>query len=185
MPDQAAIRCLKNGDIGGLEILITRYQTRAMRAAYFVIQDEQLAEDIVMDAFLDIYSHIHSFDESRPFQPYLMRSVVNKALNAARKRRREIPLEALEGKDKVESLLAQAVSVESQAEYAALQSQILTAVAALPARQRAAVALRYYLEMSEAEIASVLEAAPGTVKWLLHAARARLRALLGSQRSAR
>ncbi|NPV75469.1 MAG: hypothetical protein HPY59_03745 [Anaerolineae bacterium] len=42
MPDQAAIRCLKNGDIGGLEILITRYQTRAMRAAYYVIQDEQL-----------------------------------------------------------------------------------------------------------------------------------------------
>lgn len=185
MPDQAAIRSLKNGDTGGLETLITRYQTRAMRTAYFVTQDEQLAQDIVLDTFLEIYHHIHSFDENRPFQPYLMRSVVNKALNTVRKLRREVPLEALEGSGQVASLLSQAATVESQAEYAALQSQILAAIAALPPRQRAAVVLRYYLEMSETEMASILEAAPGTVKWLLHTARTRLRALLVSQRSDR
>jgi len=185
MPDQTAIRSLKNGDTGGLEALIKRYQTQALRAAYLVVQDEQLAEDIVMDTFLDIYSHIQRFDEERPFQPYLMRSVVNKALNTLRSQQRETSLDALEGMESVPSLLAQAALVESQAEYAALQDQILAAIAALPARQRVAVVLRYYLEMSETEMASVLQAAPGTIKWLLHRARARLRALLGSQRSVR
>ena len=43
---------------------------------------------------------------------------------------------------------------------------------------------RYYLEMSEAEMAQKLDVAPGTIKWLLHTARRRLRELLGSERSA-
>lgn len=185
MPDQAAIRCLKNGDIGGLETLIARYQVKAIRAAYFITQDEQTAEDVVMDTFLEIYRRIRSFDEDRPFQPYLMRSVVNRALNVVRKRRREIPLEVIDGTGRVEELLAQAASLENQAEYAALHDHILAAIAALPARQRAAIVLRYYLELNEAEMASALGAAPGTVKWLLHTARTRLQALLDPQRSDR
>ena len=54
----------------------------------------------------------------------------------------------------------------------------------LPPRQRAVIVQRYYLEMSEQEMAESLEIAPGTVKWLLNAARSRLRSLLGAERSA-
>ena len=183
MLDKAAVRCLKDGDIGGLEILIARYQVKAIRAAYFVIQDEQIAEDIVQDTFLHIYQHIQGFDENRPFEPYLMRSVVNAALNRTRQGVRETSLEGKDGYRHLEALLSQAVSLESQAELAELKQTILTAIANLPARQRAVIVQRYYLEMSEEEMATTLEAAPGTVKWLLHTARTRLRELLGSQRS--
>jgi len=51
-----------------------------------------------------------------------------------------------------------------------------------PPRQRAAVVLRYFLEMSEKEMTEILAVAPGTVKWLLNAARGRLRALLRPER---
>jgi RNA polymerase sigma-70 factor (ECF subfamily) len=54
----------------------------------------------------------------------------------------------------------------------------------LSPRQRAVVVQRYYLEMSEKEMTETLEVAPGTVKWLLNAARSRLRSLLGSERNA-
>jgi RNA polymerase sigma-70 factor (ECF subfamily) len=54
----------------------------------------------------------------------------------------------------------------------------------LPPRQRAVIVQRYYLEMSEKEMAEALDSPPGTVKWLLNAARARLRSLLGSERMA-
>jgi len=84
MLDTTAIRRLKNGDIGGLETLITRYQVKAVRTAFLIVHDEQLAEDIVQDAFIRIYQRIRGFDESRPFEPYLMRSVVNLALNTVR-----------------------------------------------------------------------------------------------------
>ena len=84
----------------------------------------------------------------------------------------------------LETLLAQAISVETQIETAQLDRKILEALFRLPPRQRAVIVQRYYLEMSESEMAQTLEIAPGTVKWLLNAARTRLRSMLGVERSA-
>lgn len=184
MPDSTAIRRLKDGDIGGLEVLIARYEVKAVRTAFFIVHDGQLAEDIAQEAFLRVYQRIRGFDETRPFEPYLMRSVINLALNAAEQRSRTISLDLDGDGECVERLLSQAASVESQVEFSQLKSELLEALSKLPPRQRAAIVQRYYLEMSEAEMASALEAAPGTVKWLLNAARTRLRTLLSSQRSA-
>ncbi|GAP12442.1 RNA polymerase sigma factor, sigma-70 family [Longilinea arvoryzae] len=185
MSDRESIRRLKNGDIGGLETLIARYQLKAVRAAYFIVQDEPTAEDIVQDTFLHICERIRYFDEARPFEPYLMRSVINAALNVAKQCERYAPASNDCSPDGLDRLLAQAESVETQVEFSEIKRQILEAIASLPARQRAAVVQRYYLDMSEQEMAAALSAAPGTVKWLLNAARSRLRALLGGERSAK
>lgn len=183
MPDTEAIRCLKQGDIGGLETLIARYQIKAIRAAYFVVQDEQVAEDIVQDAFLSMYHHCQSFDERRPIEPYLMRTVLNAALNYARRRTWEVALNEPGDGDHLQALLSEAASVENQVETEELKEAILAAIRKLPPRQRAVIVQRYYLAMGEEEMSTQLGAAPGTVKWLLNAARTRLRTLLGSQRS--
>ncbi len=181
MPDTEAIRRLKNGDIGGLEILVTRYQGKALRSAFFILQDEQLAEDVVQDTFIRIYQRIEHFDEKRDFAPYLMRSVVNAALNAARKQAQP-GTAANEAEDPdLESLLATAASVENQVEFAQLKGEILEALRRLPPRQRAVIVQRYYLEMDEKDMVRALDIAPGTVRWLLSAARARLRSLLGAK----
>ena len=111
-----------------------------------------------------------------------MRSVVNAALNAVRLDGKSVSLDA--DPVTVEHLLAQAASVESQVEFAQLTDEILQALSKLSPRQRVVIVQRYYLEMSEQEMAQVLDIAPGTIKWLLNAARARLRNLLGSGRSA-
>lgn len=185
MPDKESIRRLKNGDIGGLETLIARYQLKAVRAAYFIVQDEATAEDIVQDTFLHIYERIRYFDESRPFGPYLMRSVVNAAINVAKQCERYAPASNDGSLDGLDNLLSQAEGVENQIELNEIQRQILEAIASLPVRQRAAVVQRFYLEMSEQDMAAALGAAPGTVKWLLNAARNRLRTLLGAERSAK
>jgi RNA polymerase sigma-70 factor (ECF subfamily) len=182
MDDGRAIRRLKRGDMAGLETLISRYQVKAVRTAYLVTHDEAVAEDVVQEAFVHIYQKIHRFDESRPFEAYLMRSVINGALNAVRRQHRSVPLDGNEAE--VEALLAKARSVESQVEYTQLQQNLLVALSRLSPRQRTVVVQRYYLEMSEREMAQALAVAPGTVKWLLHAARARLRQLLGSTRRA-
>jgi len=77
LDDDEAVRRMKSGDIGGLEILVRRHQVRAVRAAFLVTQDEPLAEDVVQDAFLHLHQRIHHFDDRRPLEPYLMRSVIN------------------------------------------------------------------------------------------------------------
>jgi RNA polymerase sigma-70 factor (ECF subfamily) len=181
MDDLQAIQRLKDGDIGGLETLVVRHQARAVRAAFLITHDETLAEDVVQDTFVRIYHSIKHFDPSRPFEPYLLRSVVNAALNVARKAD-HLSMEA--NLEQIEALLSQAASVESDLEYMELKQRIVAALAELEPRQRAVVIQRYYLEMSEKEMAAALDAPPGTIKWLLNTARARLHDLLGSERSA-
>lgn len=182
MDDLQAIRRLKAGDSSGLETLIARYQNKAVRTACLVTRLEPLAEDVVQDAFIRFYERARYFDETRAFEPYFLRMVVNLALNALEKGKHEVTINDELDTPKLASLLAHAASVEDQAAYAQLRREIAQALDELSPRQRAVVVYRYYLEMSEKEMTDALDIAPGTVKWLLNAARTRLRTLLGSER---
>jgi RNA polymerase sigma-70 factor (ECF subfamily) len=179
MDDLQAIRRLQRGDMGGLETLMERYQVRAARAAFLITYDEALAQDVVQETFLRIYQRIHQFDESQPFEPYLIRSVIHASLNAIRRNKRFASLDG--NAQELENLLDRAASVESQVEFTQLQQEVLNSLSGLSPRQRAVIVQRYYLDMSEREMALSLDAAPGTVKWLLNAARERLRHLLGQK----
>jgi RNA polymerase sigma-70 factor (ECF subfamily) len=180
---QTAIQRLKQGDMSGLETLVACYQAKAVRVAFLITQDEPSAEDVVQDTFIRITQRIRYFDQSRPFEPYLMHSVMNAALNAARQTNKSVPLK--DDPSEVEAILSRAASPETQVEAGQLTQEILTALSELSPRQRAVIVQRYYLEMSEKEMANALHSAPGTVKWLLNAARTRLRDLLRSERSAK
>ncbi len=67
-----------------------------------------LAEDVVQDTFLRIYQRIRYFDETRPFEPYLLRSVTNAALNAAEKSSRHVALNEVDEMAIMEQLLQSA-----------------------------------------------------------------------------
>ncbi len=179
--DLRAIRRLKDGDIGGLELLIARYQEKALRTAFLVTRDQPMAEDVVQEVFVRFYQRAAYFDETRAFEPYFLRSVVNTALNMFQREKKKTNLPEAE-LCTLHSLLEKAASIEEQVEFNALKRQIAEALSKLPARQRAAIVQRYYLEMSEKEMSETLEAPRGTIKWLLNAARDRLRATLGSER---
>jgi RNA polymerase sigma-70 factor (ECF subfamily) len=183
MEDLHAIRRLKRGEIGGLECLIARYQGKALRTAFLITHDEPLAEDIVQDVFVRFYQRARYFDATRPFEPYFMRSVVNAALNGIEQEQKRRSCSEADLSE-LENLLEEAASVEEQVEFNTLKWQISEVLAELPPRQRAVIVQRYYLEMTEKEMAEALDSPPGTVKWLLNTARARLRLLLGSERMA-
>jgi RNA polymerase sigma-70 factor (ECF subfamily) len=183
MEDKQAIRRLKRGDMGRLECLIARYQGKALRVAFLITHDEPMAEDVVQDVFVRFYQRAGCFDETRSFEPYFMRSIVNAALNCLEREKKQ---ECFADQDttELESLLEQAASVEEQLEFNTLKWKISEALAELTPRQRAVIVQRYYLEMSEKEMSESLDSPPGTVKWLLNAARNRLRSLLNSERMA-
>ena len=181
MDELGAIRRLKAGDIGGLEILVSLYQVRAVRAAFLITRDAAQAEDAVQEAFLQTYRSIRHFDSNRPFAAWFMRCVVNAALKIAEKSARQSPIGFASDESWWEGLPAEAEPVEGQIENADFQRQLWESMQRLSPRQRLAIVQRYYLDMSEKEIAAQLQAAPGTVKWLLHAARKNLRALLSER----
>lgn len=179
MTEAQAIRRLKKGDIGGMEELVALHQQKALRTACLITRDEETAKDAVQEVFLRIYQRIRYFDESKPFEPYLLRSVVNTAINLAEKRSKEVGLEEDLPRVDIQLLFKRATSTEDQVEYRQLKQEILEGISRLSPRERAVIIERYYLELSEKEMADMHDVAPGTVKWLLNVARKKLRMFMG------
>lgn len=168
--ERDAVMRLREGDIGGLETLVQLYQLAAIRAAFAITGDRDAAEDAVADAFVIVYERIGQFDLRRAFRPWFYRIVVNNALKIVRRQRRVIPLPPDNEGHPGYALGPEADSLASEG-----RQHLHDAVALLPAPQRAALVLRYYVDMDEREIAHALGCPRGTVKWRLHAARRRLR----------
>ena len=180
--ERGAVERLKKGDVGGLEVLVRMHQTRALRAAYLIVRDRALAEDVVQEAFVRAYERIGRFDETRPFGPWFTRVVVNDAIKVASRRERTVPVERGEGGDLLASLPDHGASPEGLAEEAEERRRVWAALERLPPVQRAAIVQRYYLGLSEAEMAGGVASPPtGTIKWRLHAARKRLSKLLSPE----
>jgi RNA polymerase sigma-70 factor (ECF subfamily) len=181
MDEKQAIHRLKQGDIHGLEFLVRQFQLKAIRVAYLITRDLGLAEEIVQESFVRAYRSIGTFDESRPFEPWFLRNVVNASVKTMQRSARQVDL----GEDADENLFAELISsaesVEDQVQSIEIQNQIWDAMQKLSPRQRAVVVQRYFLEMSEKEMAAESGAAVGTIKWLLNAARERLRTLLAER----
>jgi len=179
MDEEQAIQRLKQGDISGLEALVALHQVRALRTAYLITQDTATAEEVVQEAFLRAYHSIQHYDPERPFAPWFLRSVAHAAVKTAQRDARHTAQPA--SGQTLEELFVEQTDVEDQLESLEFQEKVRAALLTLPPRQRAVIVQRYFLEMSEKEMASEMEAAPGTIKWLLHEARRRLRSLLSER----
>jgi|SRR5687768_16898393 len=183
MEDRIAISRLKQGDLTGLESLVNRYQVQAVHAAYLIVYDRALAEDIVRTAFLKVAERIHQFDEKRPFAPWFFRIVVNESIKVVRKQKRTVSIE--EQLDESAGQLAKwlidpALQPDQVLEHKEIHQNILQAILSLPPEQRAVIVMSYFLEISEADMSASMDRPLSTIKWWLREARKRLRDLIGS-----
>ena len=171
--ESQAVQALRKGRPEGLRELIRIYELPALRLAFSIIGDRQLAEDAVAEAFVRLWRAAKRYNPDRPFGPWFYRIVTNRAVSAAGGRARW----SLSGL--LPPLLRDAADPEPGPEELAIrkdeQSFISAALRVLPPQQRAAVFLRYYLDMSEPQIADVLGKPLGSVKSGLHLARTRLK----------
>lgn len=148
---------------GFSEFVLSR-QAALLRTAYLLTGHAQDAEDLVQAALVKVVPQWRRISDNP--EPYVRRVMVNENISRWRRRRwREHTT------DELPEVLAQD---PDQAELLAVRS----ALAALAPRQRAVLVLRYYEGLSEAEIASTLGIAPGTVKSQARDGLARLRAVL-------
>jgi RNA polymerase sigma-70 factor (ECF subfamily) len=181
MDEKQAVQRLKRGDIHGLEFLVNRFQLKAVRVAYLITRDLGLAEEVVQESFIKAYQSIHTFDETRPFQPWFLRNVVNASVRLMQRTARQVETGEEADESQFAELVSRVESVEGRVESIELQNQVWNAMQKLSPRQRAVIVQRYFLEMSEKEMAAQSGAAVGTIKWLLNAARERLRMLLAER----
>jgi RNA polymerase sigma-70 factor (ECF subfamily) len=169
MTDFEAVRALQQGNQDALETLIQRHELRALRLAYHITRDPESAKDVVADSFLAVVEQISRSDPDRPFEPWFFRIVTNRAISATRWASRRQRLLALIA-PRSEPPDPEAVAIRNET-----QRVLAQVIQSLPPKERAALALRYYLDLDERGIAAMLGWPIGTVKTRLHRGRARLR----------
>ena len=181
LEEQQAITRLKQGDLGGMEPLVKNYQARAVYAAYLIVRDMKLAEDIVQTAFLHATHHIHQFDAQRAFGPWFLRSVVNAAIKAAQQQQRFVSLEA-NADERLNPIITWMLDPQPGpdeiVETDETRRLVWAALEQLPPEQRAAIVMRHFLDMKESEMTQQLGRPLTTVRWWLRMAREKLRDLL-------
>ncbi|UCD98958.1 MAG: sigma-70 family RNA polymerase sigma factor [Chloroflexota bacterium] len=181
MDDHNAISRIKQGDLNGLEILVNQYQARAVHAAYLVLYDRGLAEDVVQTAFVKVAERIHQYDNERPFAPWFFRIVVNESLKVSKKQNRQVSLDRKVDEPTLQlaNWLAESdPNPELLVEQREIRQMILKAIRSLPPGQRASIVMRYFLDMSMAEISADTGRPLSTVKWWLRDGRRRLKNLI-------
>ncbi len=174
MDEREAISRLRRGDIGGLEVLVRRYQTEATQIAQVITRDRALAEDVVQSAFVRVYERIEQFDCDRPFAPWFFRIISNDAIKAAQRSRLHV------SSDSRSTALIEDPALNPEEIVIILQQvdSISEALQRLSPAQRSVIVSRYYLGLNDREIAQSFRGAPGTIRVHLHAARKRLRQIL-------
>jgi RNA polymerase sigma-70 factor (sigma-E family) len=139
--------------------LFLLHHRRLVGLASLLVDDRQTAEEVVQDAFANLYRSWKKLRDPDAAVAFLNRSVVNAGRDALRRKQRATRA--------VRHLVPRPELLES-AEHAAVQHQehdrLWAAVVALPTRQRQVLVLRYYLDQTEAEIAETLGITRGSVK---------------------
>jgi RNA polymerase sigma-70 factor (sigma-E family) len=126
-----------------------------IRVAVLLVGDQPSAEDVVQDAFIGLYRALPRIRDHAKVLPYLRTSVINGARSVLRARKRAT-LRRIPHEPPVWSAESAAMAGEDRRE-------VLSAVARLPRRAREVLALRYYLDLPDPEIASALGVSRGTV----------------------
>ena len=166
--------------------LFRQYHRRVFGSALFITHRADAAEEIVQLVFIELFGAFRRFDPERPFLPWLYRIIHDVSMDYLRRERRgahlplppeEWHLDALLGPDPDPGPAEHAERVE-------LHEEVWRALERLPTNHRAALVLRHYSQLSEAEMAQALGCRRGTVKSRLHRAHRALAAELGERQQA-
>jgi RNA polymerase sigma-70 factor (sigma-E family) len=148
-----------------LEDLYVRHMPGAVRVAALITGDADMAQDIAQDAFLRSVGRFRHLRQPEAFDAYLRRAVVNACTSHFR--RRTVEAAYLRGQARG------AASVDEPNH--GRRDELRTALSALPARQRAAVVLRYYADLSEQQAGEALGCSAAAVRSMVARAMERLR----------
>jgi RNA polymerase sigma-70 factor (sigma-E family) len=155
-------------EANGLEELYVRTAPAALRLAYFLTGDPGLADDLVQEAFVRVAGRFRHRRVPDDFAAYLRRTIVNTFTSQLRRRRLERAWLARQRRE----------PATTPAHDPTVRDELWLALQHLPERQRAAVVLRYYEDLSERDAAEVLGCSAGALNQLIVRATASLRAYL-------
>lgn len=155
--DEILVEEVQGGQVASFSVLVSRHQRALLRLAMRIVKDLELAEDIVQESFIKAYLKIDKFEGRSSFKSWAFQITLNTAKNKLRGKRYEhvdigkvsIPVSA-----KAESGIAQA----------GIQQLLRDKVDSLPEKQKMALSLRIYDDLSFKEIADIMNCPYDTAK---------------------
>ncbi len=177
LSDSEIVRRVRAGDLASFEILMRRHNQRIYRAARAILRDETEVEDVMQQAYINAFTHLHQFEERSRFSTWLTRIAVNEAIGRRQRMHQATPATGNE--------VATATSTQPTPEHLAyageLQRLLEEAVDGLPDAYRTVFMLRDIEGLSTSETGEALELGDEAVKTRLHRARAMLRGAVASR----
>ena len=166
------IQNILKGNPAKFELLIKMYQPNVFRTALGLLHNKEDAEEITQDVFLKIYDSLPSFNQKAALSTWIYRITINTSLNFLKKKKWNslfVDLSVLLG---VASKEKQSESIMTDKEE---KETIRKAMQELPEKQRLAFVLTKYEELSQRQVAEILDISEGAVEQLVIRARNNLR----------
>ena len=182
--DAALARKIALRDQAAFEALMRRYNGRLFRVARAILKDDAEAEDVLQDAYLDVYRNIGQFRAESSLATWLVRVVTNRALMRLRKQKREHNVVSMDqsSSDPERPVLQFPDHAAESPTAATLRAEarrlIERRIDELPVSFRTVFVLREVEDMSAEDVAACLGIPPATVRTRLFRARALLREAL-------
>jgi RNA polymerase sigma-70 factor (ECF subfamily) len=170
LSDADIVKRVRAGDCALFEILMRRHNQRLYRTARAVLKDEDEVEDVMQQAYINAFTHLHQFEERSQFSTWLTRITLNEAFGRRRKMR---PAE--DTGESMDTIRSPQPDPERQAYAEELRRVLEDAVDTLPDSYRTVFMLRDIEGLSTQETGDGLGLGEEAVKTRLHRARAMIR----------
>jgi RNA polymerase sigma-70 factor, ECF subfamily len=171
--DEVLIERIAAGDKLAMQVLFARHRTAVYRWLLRLVGDGALAEDLLSEAFLDVWRQADRFESRSSASTWIMSIARHKALSARRRR-----TEAALDENIVNSIADPADDPETVLQQKTRDARLRQAVACLSREHREIIDLVYYHEKSVAECATILHIPAATVKTRMFYARKKLAELV-------
>ena len=175
MSDEQIIQVILKGDISVFTLLVDKYQTRIFHTVLGFVHSKEDAEDLTQEVFVNAFQSISSFKGNSEFSTWLFRIAINISLNHIHKSRRNLIFRFTEEcmhdlfRKSDNSPNPEELMVETERDLA-----IRNAIDLLPDKQRTAFVLSKYDELSQKEIAAVMNTSEGAIEQHLQRAKINL-----------
>ena len=170
-PDTDLMLRVKQGDEAAFEVLVDKYKQPVLNLVYRILRDATEAEDLAQNVFVQVFKSADRYRVEAKFSTWLYRVVSNRCIDLRRKPRTE-------NVDVVPEVADARPDASSVIERNELRGMLEGAMRRLPEHQRIAVILSYHENMSNGEIAEVMDTTVAAVESLLKRGRQQLRDLL-------
>lgn len=173
MNDREPVTKIKNGNQNAFKQLFEEYQHLVFNISYRMSGNREEAEDITQDVFIKIFNSVGKFRGDAKLSSWIYRIAVNTCLKRERRKKLEnwISLEFLfQEKEQLQPVSLEALP-DQQIEIAEKEQIVQQAIQSLPERQKTALILHRYENLSYKQIAAIMEISLSAVESLLHRAK--------------